>query len=619
MTALLEARSVSRSFGHVRALDRADFDISPGEVVGLIGDNGAGKSTLIKALSGSLELDEGEIYFEGRPVRLSSPRQANDLGIEVVYQDLALAPHLNPVQNVFLGREIPRKGVLGRLGFMDKKEMRRQAAASFKQLGATVRSLNSPVGSMSGGQRQGIAIARAIAWADKVVILDEPTAALGVIQTKNVLESVKRVRDKGIAVVLISHSMPHVLEVCDRIQVLRLGRRVATYPGHGTTVETLVGAMTGALDVKEGAASMSRSGGVAMSRANQPAVAAGDADEFGGTQSLLKRVVGLQAFWILGVLIVICLFFTVIAGDRFLSTGNFSLISQNVAVWAVIGVGMTFVIITSGIDLSVGSVLVFSSVVAAKLMEAMGGNGVGVAAMGLVAAILSGMVWGVVNGVLVAMAKVPPLIVTLGTLSVALGLAQVITGGIDIRSVPTELTDFSAYTKILGIPGLPFVALVVLVLGGILLHKTRFGRYTYAIGSNEEAARRTGVKVTRHLVLVYALAGTLAGLGALLSLAQYGTTTIAGQSLTNLNVIAAVVIGGTSIFGGFGTIFGTVVGLFIPAVLQSGFVIIGVQPFWQGVAVGSVLIAAVYVDQTRRAAAMRSARSRGLFKRRGSK
>jgi ribose transport system permease protein len=353
--------------------------------------------------------------------------------------------------------------------------------------------------------------------------------------------------------------------------------------------------------------------------ANQRGAVADKADEFDGAQSLLKRVVGLQAFWILGVLIVICLFFTVIAGDRFLSTGNFSLISQNVAVWAVLGVGMTFVIITSGIDLSVGSVLVFSSVVAAKLMEALGGNGIGVAVVGIVAAILSGMAWGVVNGVLVAVAKVPALIVTLGTLSVALGLAQVLTGGIDIRSVPSELTDFSAYTKVLGIPGLPFVALVVIVLGAILLHKTRFGRYTYAIGSNEEAARRTGIKVTRHLVSVYALAGTLAGLGALLSLAQYGTTTIAGQSLTNLNVIAAVVIGGTSIFGGFGTIFGTVVGLFIPAVLQSGFVIIGVQPFWQGVAVGSVLIAAVYVDQTRRAAAMRSARSRGLFKRKRSK
>ena len=351
---------------------------------------------------------------------------------------------------------------------------------------------------------------------------------------------------------------------------------------------------------------------------NKTAVVSGGGDEVDPTHSLLKRALGLQAVWILGVLVVICMFFTVVAGDRFLSAGNFSMMSQNIAVWAVLGVGMTFVIITSGIDLSVDSVLVFSSVVAAKVMAAMGGNGLGVAAVGLVAAVVSGMAWGTFNGFLVARAKVPALIVTLGTLSIALGLAQVITGGIDIRSVPDELTDFSAYTKILGIPGLPFVALIVLIIGGILLHKTKFGLYTYAIGSNEEAARRTGIKVTRHLVFVYALAGTLAGVGALLSLAQYGTTTIAGQSLTNLNVIAAVVIGGTSIFGGYGTIFGTVVGLFIPAVLQSGFVIIGVQPFWQGVAVGSVLIAAVYVDQTRRAAAMRSARTRSLFKRRGS-
>jgi len=254
MTALLEARGLSRSFGHVRALDGVDFDVHAGEVVGLIGDNGAGKSTLIKALSGNLELDEGDISFDGQPVRLSTPREAEALGIEVVYQDLALAPHLNPVQNVFLGREIMRSGPLGRFGFMDEKQMRRRAAASFAELGATVRSLSSPVGTMSGGQRQGIAIARAMAWAKKVLILDEPTAALGVVQTKNVLESVKRVRDKGIAVVFISHSMPHVLEVCDRIQVLRLGKRVTTFSGSDTTVEMLVGAMTGALDPKEGAA-----------------------------------------------------------------------------------------------------------------------------------------------------------------------------------------------------------------------------------------------------------------------------------------------------------------------------------------------------------------------------
>ena len=172
----------------------------------------------------------------------------------MVYQDLALAPHLDPAQNVFLGRELPAKGFLGKLGFMDNKEMRKQARAFFDELGATVRSLTAPVGSMSGGQRQGIAIARAIAWASKVVFLDEPTAALGVVQTKNVLETIKRVRDKGIAVVLISHSMPHVLEVSDRVQVMRLGH--ASRPSRPRTraSSNLVGAMTGALDLPKGSA-----------------------------------------------------------------------------------------------------------------------------------------------------------------------------------------------------------------------------------------------------------------------------------------------------------------------------------------------------------------------------
>jgi ribose transport system permease protein len=332
--------------------------------------------------------------------------------------------------------------------------------------------------------------------------------------------------------------------------------------------------------------------------------------DHGPQDSLLKRIGSLQAVWILGVLLVIVVFFSIAAGSKFLSASNFSLISQNIAVWAVLGVGMTFVIITSGIDLSIGSVLVFSSVVAAKLMAGIGGDGWGVAFIGILAALVSGAAWGVLNGFLIAKAKIPPLIVTLGSLSVALGLAQVLTGGIDVRSVPAALTDFNTYIKILGIPSLPFVALVTLIIGGIILHRTKFGRYTYAIGSNELAARRVGINVDRHLILVYGLSGLMAGLGAVLALSQFGTTTIAGQSLTNLNVIAAVVIGGTSIFGGEGSIFGTVVGLFIPAVLQAGFVIIGVEAFWQGVAVGTVLVAAVYVDQSRRAAALRGAKSR---------
>ena len=194
-------------------------------------------------------------------------------------------------------------------------------------------------------------------------------------------------------------------------------------------------------------------------------------------------------------------------------------------------------------------------------------------------------------------------------MSAALGLAQVITSGVNISIDAQSLVNFGINAKVFGVSALILVALLFVVVGGVVLHRTRFGRYTYAIGSNEEAAKRVGIKVGRHLMSVYVMMGFLAGVGAIIHLSQFSTTTIAGEQLTNLNVIAAVVIGGTSIFGGSGTMFGTVVGLFIPAVLQSGFVIIGVQPFWQGVAVGAVLVAAVYVDQSRRAAALRGSRS----------
>jgi len=244
---VLQARGLSRQFGHVRALNDTDFEVYPGEVTALIGDNGAGKSTLVKALSGNLAIDSGTILFDGQQVDMSNPSQASAMGIETVYQDLALAPHLDPVQNMYLGREVRQSGLGGALGFMKTKEMRAQSRAAFNDLGATVRSLTSPVGEMSGGQRQAIAIARAVHWASRVVFLDEPTAALGVRQTQNVLETIRRVRDKGIAVVFISHSMPHVMEVSDRIQVLRLGTRVANISAADTSMEELVGLMTGAV------------------------------------------------------------------------------------------------------------------------------------------------------------------------------------------------------------------------------------------------------------------------------------------------------------------------------------------------------------------------------------
>lgn len=324
----------------------------------------------------------------------------------------------------------------------------------------------------------------------------------------------------------------------------------------------------------------------------------------------LRRVLKMQAFQILIVLVAIWAVFALLSPDNFPTVSNMRQIAQNASILAILGVGMTFVIITSGIDLSIGSVMVFSGVIGAKAMIWQGGDGWGTAAFGITASILSGLAWGALNGVLIAKAKIPPLIVTLGSLGMALGLAQIITKGIDIREVPQVMQDEIGYGNVLGnIPVLTVIAIFFVLVGVVVLHGTRFGRYTYAVGSNEESARRVGLKVDRHLIKVYALSGFLAGVAGILSLAQFGTTAIAGQTATNLNVIAAVVIGGTSLFGGLGTIFGTVVGLFIPAVLQNGFVIVGVQPFWQQVAVGAVLIAAVYVDQARRAAALRGGRT----------
>ena len=341
-----------------------------------------------------------------------------------------------------------------------------------------------------------------------------------------------------------------------------------------------------------------------------------DPEDFEDQDGLVKRLFKAQAFQILLVLLVIIAVFSALAPDTFATLGNMRLIIQNASILAVLGVGMTYVIITAGIDLSIGSVLVFSGMVSAIVMRSMGGDGWGVAAIGIAVAILCGLGWGIINGVLIAKAKVPPLIVTLGTLGMSLGFAQIISGGIDIREVPIVLSDSIGYGNVFGrVPILSVIAVVVVVIGAIVLRFTRFGRYTYAVGSSEESTRRVGVKVDRHLITVYALMGGLSGLAGILSLSQFGTTAVAGQSATNLNVIAAVVIGGTSLFGGFGTVFGTVVGLFIPAVLQDGFVITGVQPFWQQVAVGAVLIGAVYVDQTRRASGLRGGKSQSLWRR----
>ena len=245
---LLEARGIFKNYGHVEVLRGVDFDVNPGEVTSLIGDNGAGKSTLVKILSGVIPPDKGDMQLRGETVSFASPLHAREMGIETVYQDLALAPELGPAENAYVGREILKPGLLGWLGVIDKKQMREKAREAFVSMGTDVKDMDAPVAALSGGQRQSVAICRSVMWAKGLVFMDEPTAALGVRQTRKVLEMVRRVADQGIAVVLISHNMTDVLQVSDRVQVLRLGKRIVEYRRGEADVETLVGAMTGALD-----------------------------------------------------------------------------------------------------------------------------------------------------------------------------------------------------------------------------------------------------------------------------------------------------------------------------------------------------------------------------------
>ncbi|QHQ36564.1 ATP-binding cassette domain-containing protein [Algicella marina] len=253
--AVLQARGLVKRYGRVTALDHCDFDLMPGEILAVIGDNGAGKSTLIKALSGAVQPDHGEIWLNGQTVRFGSPIAAREHGIETVYQTLALSPALSIADNMFMGREIHKSGVLGNIfGMLDRTKMETQARAALNDLGLmTIQNIRQPVETLSGGQRQGVAVARAAAFGSKVIILDEPTAALGVKESRRVLELIQDVKSRGIPIILISHNMPHVFEVADRIHIHRLGKRLTVINPKDYSMSDAVALMTGAMQAENAA------------------------------------------------------------------------------------------------------------------------------------------------------------------------------------------------------------------------------------------------------------------------------------------------------------------------------------------------------------------------------
>jgi ribose transport system permease protein len=598
---LIDARGIVRHFGHVQALQGADFSVGRGEIVGLIGDNGAGKSTLIRILSGTDRPDDGEIRVNGQLVRFNGPKDARTVGIETVYQDLALTPDLEAAANVFLGRELVRPGLLGQLGVLDKSRMAHQTGEAMARLGVTIRP-SAEVLTLSGGQRQSVAVARAAMWATSAIFMDEPTANLGVMQTKGVLDLIRRVRDAGTAVVVISHNLPQILEITDRIVILRLGRTVGEVAASAASVDDLVRAMmSGMLRIRcapePGRVSeLSEPSGAFTITTELPL----DERDLSSTLGRLRGIFSSQSTALFIVLIALAVFFSVLRPDAFPKVANVMNMATNASILLVLAVGSTFVILTGGIDLSINGVLVFSGVIAAMAMVAVGGDSPGVLLVGLVCGVAAGTAWGLMNGFLVAKARIPALIVTLGTMGMSLGLALLLTRGVDISDMPENLVLTVGSGRLGGTPILVIITAAVFVVGTLALTFTRFGRYTYAVGSSPEACRRASINVTGHLIKVYMLAGMLSGLAGYLSLARFATTTLSGHLTDNLQVIAGVVIGGTSLFGGSGGMMGTLIGIVIPVMLLDGFIVLGLPPFWQQVAVGAVLIGAVYFDQLRR-------------------
>ncbi len=250
MEPILKGRNLVKRYGRVTAIDHCDFDLMPGEILAVIGDNGAGKSSLIKAVSGAVIPDEGEIYLEGKRIQFTTPIQAREAGIETVYQTLAMSPALSIADNMFMGREIRKPGFRGKwLRQLDRKKMEQIAREKLSELGLmTIQNINQAVETLSGGQRQGVAVARAAAFGSRVIILDEPTAALGVKESRRVLDLIKDVKARGIPIILISHNMPHVFEVADRIHIHRLGKRAAVIKPQDFTMSDAVAIMTGAME-----------------------------------------------------------------------------------------------------------------------------------------------------------------------------------------------------------------------------------------------------------------------------------------------------------------------------------------------------------------------------------
>lgn len=315
----------------------------------------------------------------------------------------------------------------------------------------------------------------------------------------------------------------------------------------------------------------------------------------------MRRVLNAPELPVTIALVLLLLTFAVLRPEAFATSENVRSVITDSSALVVLAMVTMLIIVTANIDLSIGSIIAFCEVVGVKAMDAVGGGGLTAILVGLVATVGGGLAWGSFNGWLVARLNLQPLIATLATFGIALGAAQVISNGNDLTDVPAGLVEHFGTATLFSVPLIAYVGVLVFTVTAFTLRVTRFGRHTYAIGSDRQAAERAGIRVRRHIFTVYALAGAAYGLVAFMNLSRFGTTAIGGHTADALNAVTAVALGGTSLFGGIGTALGSLIGVFIPAVLQNGLIIADVQPYWQQIVVGAALLVAIYADQRRRA------------------
>ncbi|HKU12017.1 MAG TPA: ATP-binding cassette domain-containing protein [Sinomonas sp.] len=688
---LLRLEGIAKNFGPVQALVGITLEVPQGKVTALAGDNGAGKSVLIKCIAGIHAPDGGQLYWESKPVRLNSPHEAATLGIETVYQDLALCDNLDIVQNMFLGRERLRHFLL------DEESMEIAARETLSSLAVTtVRSIRQPVASLSGGQRQSVAIAKSVLWNSKLVIMDEPTAALGVAQTEVVLHLIRQLADRGVAVIVVSHNMNDVFLVADRIAVLHLGRLAAVRPANELDRQIVVDLMTtgtserarpelnsstqsarplapapeapaaesttvAAAPEEPTTAAAKRDAALALN----PVITATSLPDYfraafarvrGGESGVLPVLAGL--------LLISVLFQSL--NKNFLTPGNLVNLLIQGSVFMLLAMGQIFVLLLGEIDLSIGYVGGVGGVIMAELVQQATGWPWWVA---IVVALAACAGIGLLQGTIITRLGLPSFVVTLGGQLGWLGVMLIILGSGGVVPLNDTVINniasgnlspltswivmlliagaFSAWTWLrdarrrksglvappasvsalkiaavlaagvaivwlcntnrgilIEISGVPWVLLVVLgVLGAwtLLLGRTRFGRYVYAIGGNAEAARRGGVNLARIRTLAFMLASFTAGVGGIVyaSRLRSVSTSYDGGTLV-LYAVAAAVIGGTSLFGGRGKVLHGVLGGLVIAAIDNGMGLQGYSAPAKYVVTALVLVAAVTIDAVAR-------------------